>query len=108
MPQFAVHENLGRHRRRIPYVLVIQSDQFSDYRRRVVVPLVATDAVDTKNLASFLNPQLTVLGQRVVLHPLEIVSIPCSELGRLVTNLDRHSDTILNALDELTRRTNLT
>jgi toxin CcdB len=45
MAQFDVHRNTGKHRDRIPYVVIVQSALFDDYGRRVVVPLVKTSAV---------------------------------------------------------------
>jgi hypothetical protein len=39
MAQFDVHRNPGRHRDRIPFVVVVQSSLYDGYRRRVVVPL---------------------------------------------------------------------
>jgi toxin CcdB len=44
MAQFDVHRNCGSNRERIPYVVVVQSALFDDYRRRVVVPLVKASA----------------------------------------------------------------
>jgi hypothetical protein len=40
MAQFDVHRNPGRHRDSIPFVVIVQSTLYDDYRRRVVVPLV--------------------------------------------------------------------
>ena len=41
MAQFDVHENAGRLRDELPYVLNVQSSQFDAYARRIVVPLAA-------------------------------------------------------------------
>jgi hypothetical protein len=40
MAQFDIHRKLGKHRDAIPFVVVVQSALFDDYRRRVLVPLV--------------------------------------------------------------------
>jgi hypothetical protein len=40
MAQFDVHRNDGPNRDAIPYVVIVQSSLFDEYRRRVVVPLV--------------------------------------------------------------------
>ena len=100
MPQFDVHCNLGKHRDEIPFVVVVQSSQFSEYRRRVVVPLVRRSAISRVSHAG-LNPTFKIRGTLVVLHPLEIVSIPTDQLGELVDSLSDESQKIVAALDEL-------
>ncbi len=103
MPQFDVHENKGKHRSTIPYVVVVQSSYFDRARRRVVVPLVALDEVSkiTTLPSSRINPEFVVAGTRVVLNPLEIVSVPVESLGERIDSLASNSDTIVAALDEL-------
>lgn len=103
MAQFDVHRNIGKHRDSIPYVVVVQSSLFDDYRRRVVVPLVRKAAVGKLSHASF-NPTFKVRGTPVVLHPLEIVSIPIEQLGELVGSLSEEGQQIIAALDELLSR----
>ena len=100
MAQFDVHRNTGRHRDAIPFVVVVQSSQFDDYRRRVVVPLVRKSAIGRLSHASF-NPTFKILGTPVVLHPLEIVSIPIDQLGDLVQSLSHAGQQIIAALDEV-------
>ena len=103
MPQFDVHRNLGNHKDSIPYVVIVQSAQFDGYRRRVVVPLVRSSAIGKVSHSSF-NPAFKIRGTSVVLHPLEIVSIPVNQLGKLVGNLSDQSQLIVAALDELFTR----
>ena len=103
MAQFDVHRNIGKHRDSIQYVVVVQSSQFDDYRRRVVVPLVRKAAVGKLSHATF-NPTFKVRGTAVVLHPLEIVSIPIEQLGELVGSLSEEGQQIIAALDELLSR----
>jgi toxin CcdB len=103
MAQFDVHRNIGKHRDSIPFVVVVQSSQFDDYRRRVIVPLVRKSAVGKLSHASF-NPTFRVRGTLVVLHPLEIVSIPIEQLGALVGSLSDEGQQIIAALDELLSR----
>ena len=103
MAQFDVHRNIGKHGDSIPYVVVVQSSQFDDYRRRVVVPLVRKAAVGKLSHASF-NPTFKVRGIPVVLHPLEIVSIPIEQLGELAGSLSDEGQRIIAALDELLSR----
>jgi len=47
MAQFDVHRNPGRHRDSIPFVVIVQSSIYDDYRRRVVVPLVNKSSLGT-------------------------------------------------------------
>lgn len=103
MAQFDVHRNIGKHRDSIPYVVVVQSSQFDDYRRRVVVPLVRKAAVGKLSHTTF-NPTFKVRGTAVVLHPLEMVSIPIEQLGELVGSLSEEGQQIIAALDELLSR----
>lgn len=100
MAQFDVHLNTGKHKDTIPYVVVVQSSQFDDYRRRVVVPLVRKSALGKIGHTGF-NPAFKIRGVAVILHPLEIVSIPCDQLGEFVQSLSHEGDRIMAALDEL-------
>ena len=103
MAQFDVHRNTGQHAEAIPFVVVVQSAQFDGYRRRVVVPLVRATAIGKVSYAGF-NPSFKVRGLAVVLHPLEIVSIPVEQLGEVVASLAGESQAIMAALDELLTR----
>jgi len=103
MAQFDVHRNIGRHKDAIPFVVVVQSSQFDGYRRRVVVPLVRKSAVGNLSHASF-NPTFKIRGTPVVLHPLEIVSVPLERLGDVVESLSEEGKQIIAALDELLSR----
>jgi toxin CcdB len=100
MAQFDVHRNTGKHKDTIPFVVVVQSSQFDDYRRRVVVPLVRKSAISKTSHASF-NPTFKIRGTSVVLHPLEMVSIPNDQLGEFVESLSDEGHQIMAALDEL-------
>ena len=100
MAQFDVHRNIGKHKAEIPFVVVVQSSQFDDYQRRVVVPLVRKSAIGKIGHASF-NPRFKIRGTPVVLHPLEIVSIPTSQLGEFIESLSHEGQKITAALDEL-------
>jgi toxin CcdB len=103
MPQFDVHRNSGKHKDAIPFVVVVQSAQFDTYRRRVVVPLVRAAAIGKISYAGF-NPTFKIRGIAVVLHPLEIVSVPVDQLGEVVGSLSGESQSIVAALDELLTR----
>jgi toxin CcdB len=103
MAQFDVHRNPGRHRDSIPFVVIVQSALYDDYRRRVVVPLVDKSSLGKVTNRRF-NPTFRIKGQSVVLHPLEIVSVAKENLGELVGSLKEEGDKIIAALDELLTR----
>ena len=103
MAQFDVHRNSGRHRESVPYVVVVQSAVFDDYRRRVVVPLVKASFVGKIPSARF-NPTFTIENIKVVFHPLEIVSVPADTLGKPIASLAADGARITTALDELLSR----
>jgi toxin CcdB len=103
MAQFDVHRNPGRHRDSIPFVVIVQSSLYDDYRRRVVIPLVNKSALGKIANPRF-NPTFRIKGQSVVLHPLEIVSVARENLGELVESLKEEGDKIIAALDELLTR----
>lgn len=64
------------------------------------MPLVRADLIKPIRYNAF-NPPFTIKSARVVLHPLEIVSIPTEQLGPKVGSLEKSSQTITAALDEL-------
>lgn len=103
MPQFDVHRNTGRHRDTIPYVVVVQSALFDDYKRRVVVPLVKASLVGQVANPRF-NPTFKIGHTAVVLHPLETVSVAVENLGKPVGSLAKDADRIIGAMDELLTR----
>jgi toxin CcdB len=106
MAQFDVHRNKGPLRDNIPFVVVVQSSLFDEYRRRVVVPLVRRGVLPRKaaSVGTRLNPVFRVGGMDVVLHPLELVSVAVDQLGEHVASLAEHGQAITDALDELLTR----
>jgi toxin CcdB len=103
MPQFDVHRNTGRQRETIPFVVIVQSSLYNDFRRRVVVPLVRKELLGSITDPSF-NPTFTIESIDVVLHPLEIVSMPTGQLGAWVGSLSGAGDQIIRAIDQLLSR----
>ena len=103
MPRFDVHRNPGRHRATIPFVVIVQSSLYDDYRRRVVVPLASKASLGKVANPRF-NPTFRIKGQSVVLHPLEIVSVAQENLGERVDSVEEQGDKIISALDELLTR----
>lgn len=100
MAQFDVHRNTGKQRDTIPYVVLVQSGLYDSYRRRVVVPLVRKSVLGKVSSPRF-NPVFKIENVSVVLHPLEIVSVPHEQLGELVESLSKEGNRIMDALDEL-------
>lgn len=100
MAQFDVHRNIGKHRDDIPYVVLVQSSLYDSYRRRVVVPLVRKTVLGKISNPRF-NPTFRIEKNHVVLHPLEIVSVPSEQLGEFVESLHSEGTRIMDALDEL-------
>ncbi len=106
MAQFDVHRNRGALRGTIPFVVLVQSAQFDRYRRRVVVPLVRQTALPagSHTAGTRMNPVFVVEGLRVVLHPLDMVSVALDQLGERVGTLKQDGQAIADALDELLTR----
>ena len=90
----------------IPFVVVVQSAQFDRYCRRVVVPLVRQTLLpqDTPTVGARMNPAFVIEGVRVVLHPLDVISVPGDQLGEVVGSLAKEGQIIADALDELLTR----
>lgn len=103
MAQFDVHRNIGKHRGDIPYVVLVQSSLYDSYRRRVVVPMVRKAVLGKVSNPRF-NPLFRIENVQVVLHPLEIVSVPNELLGEYVESLSSEGSRIMDALDELLTR----
>jgi toxin CcdB len=103
MAQFDIHRNPGKNQDTIPFVVVVQSARFDSYRRRVVVPLVRKSSLGKISSPQF-NPTFRVANVSVVLHPLEIVSVPAGKLGEPIGSLAQEGGCIMDALDELLTR----
>jgi toxin CcdB len=98
--QFDVHRNTGKQWETIPYVVLVQSVLYDSYRRRVVVPLVRKSVLGKISNPRF-NPTFKIENVSVVLHPLEIVSVPNEQLGERVESLSKEGNRIMDAMDEL-------
>ncbi len=99
MPNFlSVHHNRGRMRAPIPYVVVVQSNQFRETTHRIVVPLIRAERyrADTP-----FTPHFIIDGVICVFTPLQIVSVPKSSLGPAVMTLADGEERVRKALDEV-------
>jgi len=100
--QLSVHRNPGRKNRAVPFVVVVQSNRFSDSTRRVVVSLVAAEEFGLAD--SDVGPHFVIGDRTVVLAPLQITNVPCDVLGLSVMSLAGEVGRIMNALDALLSR----
>lgn len=80
-------------------VLDIQSDLLNGLNTRMVVPLL--DVQEAPKPITFLNPQFEVLDQKVSMATQFLASVPQSQLKKPITNLSRHHDQIVRAIDLL-------
>lgn len=103
MAQLDVHRNPGQNREAIPFVVVVQSAVHDAHGRCVVVPLVRKTP-DVPTYARRMNPGFTVEGVPVVLHPMDIATLPKGKLGPPIASLAVHGDDIIGALDEVFTR----
>jgi toxin CcdB len=103
MAQFDVHVNPARSRATAPFVVVIQSRRFDHYRTRLVAPFIPAAA---RLEFSEIAPVFTIAGLRLILHPLQLFTVPIDRLGAVVASLadDSSSALIVNALDEVLSR----
>jgi toxin CcdB len=100
--QLDVHRNPGRNKSVIPFVVAVQSNQFREATRRVVVPLVAASAFGSPD--SDVGPHFVIDGRSVVLDPLQITNIPRDLLGPAVASPTGEGDRVMRALDILLSR----
>ena len=100
--QLDVHRNPGGNKTVIPFVVVVQSNQFRETARRVVVPLVVASAFGSPD--SDVGPHFVIDGWTVVLDPLQITNVPWDVLGPAVASLTGEGDRVVRALDILLSR----
>ncbi len=70
----------------------------------MVVPLVRRSVLPAGIAGTRMNPSFKVRGTVLVLHPLDMVSVACDQLGECVGSLADHGQEIADALDELLTR----
>ena len=100
--QLDIHRNPGKNKTAIPFVVVVQSNQFRDAARTVVVPLVAAEAFGAPD--SDAGPHFMVDGREVVLDPLQITNVPRDSLGAPAGSLIGEEDRVVRSLDLLLSR----
>jgi hypothetical protein len=101
MAQFDVCRNIGRSRAGFPYYAIVQSGEFENTARRLVVPLA-------RNLAAYPTsaPAFTIEGQMVVADALLMFAIQRDQLGQSVASLadDASAALIINQIDRVISR----
>lgn len=104
MAQFDVHRAPPRMQGRAQFLVLVQSARLDRLKTRVVIPLVASPG--RVELYDTLSPEIEVAGQKCVLVPWEIFTIPTAALGERVANLAEGAlgDTIIRSIDELVTR----
>ncbi|MBY6263258.1 plasmid maintenance protein CcdB [Azospirillum sp. 412522] len=102
MAQFDVHRNRTAARSGIPYLVSVQSRRFDASARRVIVPLLLADKVQSTEPS--LTPLFVIEGHDVILNPLQLASVPADQLGEKVCSLADDSDRIIAAIDLLISR----
>lgn len=101
MSQFAVYANAdAASRRRIPYLLDVQSDLIETAGSRVVIPLIAVEHAG--GVIERLMPRLLVGDKRTVMDTAQIMGIPLPMIGKRVADLSHERHAILAAIDMLT------
>lgn len=88
MAQLDVFRNPGQARAAIPFVVAVQSAVHDAHGRCVAVPLVRKDR-DVPVYARRMNPGFIVAGVSVVLHPLDIATLPMEKPRGLIGELRR-------------------
>ncbi len=101
MAQFDVFPNPDvPSRKKVPYLVVLQSDLLSAFDAAVVAPL-RIKAEDVAIPVLKLNPQVTLGDTQYFLRPQELSAIPARLLKTPIANLSAQRDEILAALDFL-------
>jgi len=101
MAQYDVFENRDpATRKRIPYLLDVQSDLLEGLATRVVIPMAAAPRDDEARIGR-LMPAFEIEGSTVTLVTPQLAGVPCAMLGQPVVSLAQRSHEIIAALDVL-------
>lgn len=82
------------------YVVNCQSELFSEYKVRVVVPLLPPEIAP--KIVRRLNPVFEIEGKPMVMMPHFIASLPTALLGPVIQNLENEELAIQGSIDMLT------
>jgi len=101
MAQYDVFENRDpATRKRIPYLLDVQSDLLEGLATRVVIPMSAAQRDDEARIGR-LMPAFEIEGSTVTLVTPHLAGVPCAILGQPVVSLAQRRHEIIAALDVL-------
>lgn len=101
MKRFDVYHNGDTGtQRRLPYLLVLQSELLDEFPTRVVAPLVRVKDLGGSPL-TLLNPSFEIEGRNMVMFTQQLAGVSKRYLTRFVCSVDPERDTILRALDFL-------
>lgn len=100
MAQFIAYANGNpASRRRVPYVLDVQSDLIDTMGSRVMIPLIAPERAG--HAIKGLMPRLDIAGEVMVMDTAQIASVPRRVIGMQVADLSDQRPAIMAALDML-------
>lgn len=101
MPQFSVYRNPNPDTKAaFPLLLDVQSDLIADLGTRVVIPLAPATAMKGK-LIKTLTPVFDVDGKPYAMLTPQLAGVSRKQVGAKVTDLGKHRDEIIAALDLL-------
>jgi len=86
--------------KKMPYLLVVQSDLLQEMETCAVLPLARAQAAKA-SASERLNPEFEIENMPVVQLTQLIAAVPVSALRKHVANLEPQRDAILRALDFL-------
>jgi len=101
MAQYDVFKNRdAATRKRMPYLLDVQSDLLEGLSTRVVIPMLAAQRDDAVRIGR-LMPEFEIEGSTVTLVTPQLAGVPCAILGQPVASLAQRRHEIIAALDVL-------
>ena len=101
MSRFDIFANPGKRRRKIPYLVDVQSNVISGLATRVVVPVRPLSEFSTLTLPPDLFPIIAINGEDHVLDTPQLGAIPLSELKVKVASARANQFEIQTALDRV-------
>lgn len=101
MPQFTAYQNKNAQtKKRIPFLLDVQTVLLDELQTRVVVPLTSVEKSTAKPI-SRLTPLLKIDGENYLMLTPQLAGINKKEIGKAVADLSNSRTEIVAALDFL-------
>ena len=79
-----------------PFLLDLQHDLHASLKTRLIVPL-ARNMTPLKHL----NPRVSVAGESLIVMTEQTASVPLSQIGKKIANIEANRSELLDALDFL-------